>query len=79
MPNIFWGGWMLIMPVYRNHTGSSTWREGRRVGRGDILILGLWTGGRMISATLGPERLWGSLAGSQPFYFIFLFQHAFPI
>lgn len=48
-------------------------------GGGDILILGLWTGGGMISANLGPERLWGSLAGSQPFGFIFLFQHAFPI
>ena len=41
------------------------------MGRGDILTLGLWTPGRMISADLGPERLWGSLAGPQAFLFLF--------
>lgn len=45
--------------------------EGLRVGRGDILTLGLWTPGRMISADLGPERLWGSSAGPQAFLFLF--------
>lgn len=50
--------------------------EGLRVGRGDILILGLWIRDRIISANLGPERLLSSLAAPQPF---FSPQHAFSI
>lgn len=61
-----------------NTLGVPHRREGLRVGRGDILTPGLWAPGRMISADLGPERLWGSLAGPQAFYFCFS-QHAFPI
>lgn len=70
MPNIFLGGWMLIIAsILKPHWEFHIKGEGLRVGRGDILILGLWTRDRIISANLGPERLLSSLASSQPFFF----------
>lgn len=72
------GEWMLIIAsILKPHWEFHI--EGRvEGGERDILILGLRTRGRMFSANLGPERLLGSLAGSQPFCFCFS-QHAFPI